>query len=203
MMTNFFHNKGSTKRFEKALNLTTQLHAEQTRKNSTVPYLAHLLSVSALVIEDGGDENEAIAALLHDAVEDQGGLSILEEIRAIFGDSVADIVLGCTDAVTKTKPAWRARKEAYLRHLETAPDTVIRVSLADKLHNARSILVDLRYGNDDIWQSFNGGKDGTLWYYHSLAEIFQVRTDSPMSHELMLTVDEIDNIAIDRSRELE
>ena len=200
MPTNFFNNERSTKRFQKALNLATHLHAKQTRKNSTVPYLAHLLSVSSLVMEDGGDENEAIAGLLHDAVEDQGGLPILEEIRAIFGENVANIVLGCTDAVSTPKPPWRARKEEYLRHLGEAPETVLRVSLADKLHNARSILADLRYGGDDIWQSFNGGKDGTLWYYHSLAEIFLVRTDSPMSHELMLTVNEIDKIVIDRWR---
>ncbi len=200
MPVKFFNNEGSTKRFEKALSLATQLHAEQTRKNSTVPYLAHLLSVTSLVMEDGGDENEAIAALLHDAVEDQGGLLILEEIRAIFGENVANIVLGCTDAVSKPKPPWRARKEEYLRHLREAPEAVLRVSLADKLHNARSILSDLRYGGDDIWQCFNGGKEGTLWYYHSLAEIFQVRSDSPMSHELMLIIDELDKIAIEKSR---
>jgi len=200
MPAKFFNNEGSTKRFEKALSLATQLHAEQTRKNSTVPYLAHLLSVTSLVMEDGGDENEAIAALLHDAVEDQGGLLILEEIRAIFGENVANIVLGCTDAVRKPKPPWRARKEEYLRHLREAPEAVLRVSLADKIHNARSILSDLRYGGDDIWQSFNGGKEGTLWYYHSLAEIFQIRSDSPMSHELMLITDELDKIAIEKSR---
>lgn len=200
MTTNFFYNEGATKRFEKALSLATYLHAEQTRKNSTIPYLAHLLSVASLVMEDGGDENEAIAALLHDTVEDQGGLIILEEIRTTFGENVANIVLGCTDAVAKPKHPWRARKEEYLQHLRGAPEDVLRVSLADKLHNARSILADLRYGSEDIWQRFNGGKEGTLWYYHSLAEIFQKRTDSPMSHELLLTINEIDKIAMDRSR---
>ena len=199
MPANYFDNGGSTKRFEKALSLATKLHAQQTRKNTTTPYLAHLLGVASLVMEDGGEEDEAIAALLHDAVEDQGGLLILEDIRSIFGENVANIVMGCTDAVSEPKPPWRARKEEYLQHLREAPEAVLRVSLADKLHNARCILSDLRYGGDDIWRRFNGGKVGTLWYYHSLAAIFKVRTDSPMSHELMLTIDEIDKIATENS----
>jgi len=199
MTANYFDNGVSTKRFEKALSFATELHAQQTRKNTTTPYLAHLLGVASLVMEDGGDEDEAIAALLHDAVEDQGGLLILEEIRVIFGENVANIVLGCTDAVSEPKPPWRARKEVYLQHLRDAPEAVFRVSLADKLHNARCILLDLRYGGVDIWRRFNGGKVGTLWYYHSLAAIFKARTDSPMSHELMLTVDEIDKIATESS----
>jgi GTP pyrophosphokinase len=199
MPANYFDHGGSTKRFEKALSFAAKLHAQQTRKNTTTPYLAHLLGVASLVMEDGGDEDEAIAALLHDAVEDQGGLLILEEIRVIFGENVANIVLGCTDAVSEPKPPWRARKEVYLQHLRDAPEAVLRVSLADKLHNARCILLDLRYGGVDIWRRFNGGKVGTLWYYHSIAAIFQALTDSPMSHELMLTVDEIDKIATESS----
>jgi (p)ppGpp synthase/HD superfamily hydrolase len=199
MPANYFDNGGSTKRFETALSLATKLHAQQTRKNTTTPYLAHLLGVASLVMEDGGDEDEAIAALLHDAVEDQGGLLILEDIRSIFGENVANIVMGCTDAVSEPKPPWRARKEEYLQDLREAPEAVLRVSLADKLHNARCILSDLRYGGDDIWRRFNGGKVGTLWYYHSLAAIFMIRTDSPMSHELMLTIDEIDKIATENS----
>ncbi len=123
-------------RFDQALNYAIQLHADQLRKGSGVPYLAHLLSVTALVLEDGGSEDEAIAALLHDAVEDQGGLATLEEIRSKFGTHVADIVAGCTDSFEDPRPPWKQRKDRYLQHLAQATPEVRRVSLADKLHNA-------------------------------------------------------------------
>src|SRR6185503_9823772 len=128
-----------SQRFESALVFAARLHGRQLRKGTCVPYVSHLLAVASLVLEDGGDEDEAIAALLHDAVEDQGGLPTLDRIRAEFGARVADIVLGCTDADSLPKPPWRERKERHLSHLRTAPDGVRRVSAADTLHNARAI----------------------------------------------------------------
>jgi (p)ppGpp synthase/HD superfamily hydrolase len=183
-----------TARFERALVYAFQLHRRQTRKGSHTPYIAHLLAVTSLVIEDGGDEDQAIAALLHDAVEDQGGLVTLERIRTKFGDRVARIVEGCTDADSLPKPPWRSRKEAYLNHLAGAPAEVRRVSLADKLHNARSILADLRQSGDSVWKRFNGGKDGTLWYYRSLVEIFRAEVDRRMVIDLGEVVDKIERL---------
>lgn len=185
-------------RFQQALVYTFQLHSCQTRKESGVPYISHLLAVTALVLEDGGNEDQAIAALLHDAVEDQGGRATLEEIRQRFGDRVAFIVDSCTDAYTIPKPPWRQRKEEYIKHLHQAPKDVRRVSLADKLHNARSILVDLRLEGDDIWSHFNGGRDGTLWYYRALVAVFQQIDDSPMVDELSRVVMEISRRSISR-----
>ena len=133
-----------TNRFEEALVYATQLHSHQTRKRTGTPYIAHLLSVTALVLEAGGEEDEAISALLHDAVEDQGGKKTLKEIQRRFGNKVAEIVLSCTDAYIFPKPPWQERKESYIAHLKEASPESKRVSLADKLHNARSILRDLR-----------------------------------------------------------
>jgi (p)ppGpp synthase/HD superfamily hydrolase len=161
-----------TIQFEDALVYATQLHAGQNRKRSFVPYISHLLAVTALVLEDGGDEDEAIAALLHDAVEDQGGLATLEEIRNRYGERVAAIVVGCTDAYSIPKPPWRERKEEYIASLRQADQAVRRVSLADKVHNARSTLRDLTREGESVWARFNGGKEGTLWYYHQLIDAF-------------------------------
>lgn len=161
-----------TVRFESALTYAFQLHVNQVRKGGQIPYLAHLLAVTALVLEDGGDEDQAIAALLHDAVEDQGGDKTLQSIKERYGERVADIVAGCTDAFRIPKPPWRQRKEAYLKHLVNAPLEVRRVSLADKLHNARSLVDDLHGEGQAVWERFNGGKEGTLWYYRNLVEIF-------------------------------
>jgi (p)ppGpp synthase/HD superfamily hydrolase len=169
-----------SERFEQAFRYAFELHRRQLRKGSRTPYLAHLMGVAALVIEDGGSEDEAIAALLHDAPEDQGGLLVLEQIRQRFGDHVAEIVDGCTDTYETPKPPWRARKQRYLEHLRRAKPEVQRVSLADKLHNARSILSDLRGSGDGLWTRFNGGKEGTLWYYRALLEVFRESGPSPM-----------------------
>jgi len=184
-----------SERFEEALRLATQLHAGQKRKESKTPYLAHLLSVTALVLEAGGDEDIAIAALLHDAVEDQGGLETLEQIRDKFGSRVADIVEACTDAYTLPKPPWRERKEAYIAHLREATPEAQLVSLADKLHNARSILRDLRQRGETTWDKFNGGKEGTLWYYRTLLEVFQESMDGALVDELERVVTEIRQLA--------
>jgi (p)ppGpp synthase/HD superfamily hydrolase len=162
-------------RFDRALVLASELHRTQTRKESGTPYIAHLLSVAALAIEHGADEDQAIAALLHDAVEDQGGLPTGERIRGLFGDRVADLVLGLTDAVVTPKPPWRERKERYLQHLAEAPADLLLISACDKLHNARSIVEDYAVVGAKLWQRFSGGRDGTIWYYQSLAAIFRAR----------------------------
>ena len=160
-----------TERFERALVYATQLHSNQIRKGSGVPYISHLLSVAALVLEDGGDEDEAIAALLHDAIEDRGGDKTRQEIQQKFGREVVSIVNGCTDAEVIPKPPWRERKQKYIERMRNASLEVRRVSMADKLHNARSILADYYRGDTDIWSRFKGGKEGTLWYFRSLIEI--------------------------------
>jgi (p)ppGpp synthase/HD superfamily hydrolase len=145
-------------RFTQALILATELHATQVRKGTTIPYISHLMGVSSLVLEHGGDEDEAISALLHDAVEDRGGAATLERIRGQFGDRVAAIVEGCTDTQQTPKPPWKERKEAYLKHLHHASTSVCLVSAADKLHNARAILTDLHTYGNALWARFSGGE---------------------------------------------
>jgi (p)ppGpp synthase/HD superfamily hydrolase len=190
-------------RFEAALVMATQLHAGQTRKgteeqkrNGTeIPYISHLLSVSSLVIEHGGTEDQAIAGLLHDAVEDQGGIKTLERIRDHFGSGVADIVDHCTDAYEEPKPEWRSRKEKYIAEIANMPLEAKLVSCADKLHNARAILSDLREVGNDLWSRFTGQKDGTLWYYRSLVDAFDQVFPSRLTDKLRRTVEEIDSLA--------
>ena len=182
-------------RFEAALVYAAQLHRRQARKGSRTPYIAHLLAVAALVLEGGGDEDQAIAALLHDAVEDQGGYETLEAIRERFGERVAGIVAGCSDAFVTPKPPWRARKEAYLAHLREAPPEVRRVSLADKLHNARCLLRDYRREGEATWARFNGKREGTLWYYRALVEAFQATGDDEQTRELARVVGTLEALA--------
>lgn len=179
-------------RFTQALVFATQLHAKQVRKGSQVPYIAHLLGVASLALEFGADEDEAIAALLHDAIEDQGGVPTREAIRQHFGDRVTAIVEGCTDADTIPKPPWKQRKQAYLEHLPRASASVRLVSACDKLHNARSILRDYREQGDALWQRFKGGKEGTLWYYRELVNIFQAIEPSPLVEEFSRVVSELE-----------
>ncbi len=148
------------------------------RKATSIPYVSHLFAVCSLVLEDDGTEDEAIASLLHDGPEDQGGEAVLDEIRARFGVEVAAIVAGLSDAMPspgEAKPPWRSRKEGYLRHLHEASPSVLRVSLADKLHNARSILVDLRADGEAVWDRFNSGRAEQAWYYGELLGIFERR----------------------------
>jgi (p)ppGpp synthase/HD superfamily hydrolase len=179
------------KRFQEALVYASRLHAGQTRKGTQIPYISHLLAVAAIVLEEGGDEDQAIAALLHDAVEDQGGRETLYAIRSRFGEKVADLVDKLTDAYEIPKPPWRERKERYLNHLITAPPEVLRISLADKLHNARSTLADLRRDGPATWERFRGGKDGSLWYYQSLVEFFEEGAPGSLTWELARVVEEI------------
>ena len=184
-----------TKRFQEALVYAAQLHAGQTRKGSDTPYIAHLLSTSSLVLEAGGDEDQAIAALLHDAVEDQGGKKTLQQIRTHFGDHIADIVDSCSDAYSIPKPPWRERKEAYLAHLPDASAPARLVSLADKVHNARSILRDLQQDGELVWEKFKGGRAGTLWYYQKLLSTFTETNRGFLVDELQRVVSEINQLA--------
>ncbi len=159
-------------RFEKALLLANKLHRTQTRKGGDIPYVSHLLGVCSIVLENGGSEDEAIAALLHDAVEDQGGAKTRKLIQKQFGETVTAIVDGCSDTDVTPKPPWRERKETYLAHVVTAPLSVCLVSAADKLHNVRTLITDFQQVGNHIWERFKGGKDGTMWYYRALVEAY-------------------------------
>jgi GTP pyrophosphokinase len=181
-------------RFTRALDLAFELHRGQTRKGSAVPYFGHLLGVTSIVIESGGSEDEAIAALLHDAVEDQGGYATLERIRAEFGQQVATIVEELSDSFGDPKPPWRERKQGYLEHLEDASQASLLVSLADKLHNMRTILVDYREVGEQLWSRFNAGRDEVLWYYRSLAAAFARLRAGALATELGAAVAELERL---------
>jgi (p)ppGpp synthase/HD superfamily hydrolase len=180
-----------TQRFESALIYATRLHANQTRKVGGTPYIAHLLSVAALVLEAGGSEDEAIAALLHDSIEDQGGKTIREQILQDFGATVVEIIDGCTEWDTPPKPPWLERKNRYLEKLRYASPSVRLVSIADKLHNARSLLADWQRFGDAIWSEFNGGKEKTLWFYQSLVRVYKETGSNVMIAELEGVVDKL------------
>jgi len=182
-------------RFNEAFLYAADKHANQTRKKTDVPYISHLMSVAALVLEAGGDENQAIAALLHDVVEDCGGYPVLDEIRQKFGDGVANIVAGLTDAYTTPKPPWKARKLDYLELLRKSSDDVRLVSAADKLHNVRTILADYRKEGDSVWERFSGRRDGTLWYYRAVLEVLQEGKPNCLVDELHRVVTELETLA--------
>lgn len=175
-------------RFLEAVDLTVRLHSTQVRKGTRLPYLSHLLGVCGLVLGAGGGEDQAIAALLHDAVEDQGGLPTLERIRASFGDAVAQIVSDCSDSEQVPKPPWRARKQAYLDHLHDASSAALMVVAADKLDNLRAILRDYRQLGDSLWARFDPAAD-QVWYYGSVLEILEARYPGPLTAELRSTFD--------------
>jgi (p)ppGpp synthase/HD superfamily hydrolase len=182
-------------RFEEAFRFAAERHATQTRKKTDVPYISHLMSVAALVLEAGGDEDQTIAALLHDVVEDCGGEPVLEEVRQHFGDRVAKIVAGCTDAYTIPKPAWKQRKLDYLEVLRRADDDVRLVSAADKLHNVRTILADYRTEGDAVWERFSGRRDGTLWYYRAVLDVLTGGNPNRLVGELQRVVTELETLA--------
>jgi (p)ppGpp synthase/HD superfamily hydrolase len=183
-------------RFREALVYAAELHEKQVRKGSDTPYVAHLLSVASLALEHGANEDEAIAALLHDAIEDQGGDPTRQEIRRRFGDAVTAIVDGCTDAEVIPKPPWRARKETYIAHIAEGSSPSVRlVSSADKLHNARSILADYRTLGEKLWSRFSGGREGTLWYYRALCDAYRAAGGTPLLEELERTVAELERLA--------
>jgi len=182
-------------RFLRAFLFAAEKHSGQTRKASTIPYIAHLIGVASLVLEAGGDEDLAIAALLHDVVEDCGGAPMLKEVRRRFGSRVAKVVDGCTDADTYPKPPWRERKQKYIRHLKAADADTQLVSAADKLNNVRSILSDYRTIGESVWSRFNGGREGTLWYYRTLRDVFLRRKRNRITRDLELAVNELDSLA--------
>ncbi|BBZ45883.1 HD domain-containing protein [Mycobacterium parmense] len=182
-----------TPRFADALGYAAAKHARQTRKGSEVPYVGHLLSVAGLVIDDGGTEEQAIAALLHDAAEDQGGQETLAEIRQKFGNGVASIVAECSDTFESPKPSWRERKERYIAHLRAASDDAVLISLADKLDNARAILRDYRAEGNRLWQRFSVQDPRLhLWYYRSLLDVLHRRSGSWMVGELRRVLDALE-----------
>jgi (p)ppGpp synthase/HD superfamily hydrolase len=185
-----------TGQFSKALVHAELKHHNQVRKGGDIPYVGHLLTVAGLVINDGGSEAQAIAALLHDAVEDQGGPATLEEIRANFGDEVARIVDECSDTDEEPKPPWLERKQAYINHLGAVGEDTLLVSVADKLDNARSMLRDYHEHGPALWQRFNRkNPDDHLWYYGGLLDAYRARgLNSWMVDELARVVDDLRNL---------
>jgi (p)ppGpp synthase/HD superfamily hydrolase len=188
-----------TWRFDAALQFASGLHHDQPRKGVPIPYIAHLMSVCALVLEAGGDEDQAISALLHDAVEDQGGKATLDTIRHLFGKRVADAVESCSDS-TATDPTkklpWRERKEMYLTHLQGAKEDAVLIAAADKLHNARAILSDYRELGEQLWLRFNAPKNEQLWYYCALVETLrQTVAPTVLVGELEKIVKELTELA--------
>ena len=188
-----------TDRFTEALVYCAQIHRTQTRKGKPTPYVAHLLSAAALVLEDGGDEDEAIAALLHDSLEDQPDKTSREDIGQRFGDRVLSLVAACSDTPPDykggPKPPWRQRKEAYLLHVRSGASGALRVSLADKVHNTRELLADYRREGDDMWSRFNAGKADQLWYLRSLVVAFrQGGAQGPLLDELDRLVSELERL---------
>jgi (p)ppGpp synthase/HD superfamily hydrolase len=189
-----------TPEFERALVFAADRHAAQPRKGTNIPYVSHLMAVASLVLEHGGTEDEAIAALLHDVVEDQD--VTLEEIRREFGPEVAKIVKQCTDAQEKPKPDWELRKKAYIAGIPEKTPEALRVSLADKVHNARSILADLRQHGDHIWSRFSRGREDQLWYYGELVEKFRQHAGDglrPLVNELDRVVGEMSSQVLERA----
>jgi (p)ppGpp synthase/HD superfamily hydrolase len=183
----------NTERVVGAFQYAAELHADQARKGTSIPYISHLMAVAGTVMEHDGDEDQVIAALLHDAIEDhpRNGQT-REEIRERFGHRVLDMVEDCTDADTDPKPPWRERKERYLAHLPAASPEAKLISLADKVHNARAILNDFLQIGDEIWKRFKPSKDGTLWYYRSLADTFTREHPGPLAQELERVVSELE-----------
>jgi (p)ppGpp synthase/HD superfamily hydrolase len=182
-------------KFLRSFQFAAKMHAGQARKASRIPYIAHLIGVASLVLEAGGDEDLAIAALLHDVVEDCGGAPMLARIRKQFGARVAKVVAGCTDADTYPKPPWRERKNNYLSHLKNADSDTRLVSAADKLNNVRSILSDYRQIGEFVWERFNGGREGTLWYYRALLDEFLRDPPNRITLDLDLAVRELELLA--------
>lgn len=189
-----------TARFSEALAYTRMIHRDQIRKDTGgVPYLAHLMSTAALALEDGGGEDDAIAALLHDALEDQADRTSEQEIAELFGRHVADIVVECSDREPGEGLSWRERKERYLESIEHKSACALRVSNADKLHNARSIVRDLYQHGPAVWDRFNQAQDAQLWYYTSLAAAFFEHNSGPLPKAFVRTVQEM--VTMSGSRE--
>jgi len=175
-----------------ALTYATRIHGGQLRKKTRIPYIAHIIGVAAIAMEYGANETEAIAALLHDAVEDCGGAKRLRDIERKFGKKVAQIVDGCTDTDRTPKPPWLERKKAYVAHVRHAPMPTKLVSASDKLHNIRAILMDYRKEGESLWSRFNAGKHGALWYYRALVNAFTGKRIEPLVQELNRTLTQLE-----------
>ncbi len=186
-------------RLQRAFRYAAEKHAGQTRKQTAVPYLSHLMAVASLVLEAGGDEDLAIAALLHDVVEDCGGMPRLREIRKRFGPRVARVVEGCTDSFGEPKAEWIERKKDYLREVMHADAETRLVSACDKLHNVRTILADYRQDGEAIWARFTGKKGGTLWYYRALSDEYQRRDPNRITRELEIAVAQLEMAVAEKS----
>jgi GTP pyrophosphokinase len=184
-----------TSRFDEAFRYAHEVHGEHVRKGNQTPYLGHLMGVSSIVLDDGGSEDEAIAALLHDAAEDHGGRTRLEDIRARFGDAVAKIVEDCTDSWDTPKRPWVERKREYVKHAHTLAGSSLRVSAADKVHNAYAILRDLRNTGERVWERFNANADDVVAYYQSLVRAYREAGGGRL-------VDELDRIVRAIEREM-
>lgn len=185
-------------RFEAALVYAAQIHGGQTRKGTTIPYVSHLLGVASLVIEDGGNEDEAIGALLHDAAEDQGGQPRIDDVAFRFGPTVAAIVDGMSDTLVTPKPPWIERKRAYLARLEVESPSVLRVSVADKLHNARRIVRDVEFLGPSVWDRFDASPREIAWYYRACLETIERRCASSLVGELATAVARLEALVADR-----
>ncbi len=186
-------------RFDEALAYAHEAHRKQLRKGTQIPYIAHLMAVAGLVLENGGDEDTAIAALLHDVIEDGGGDAARQEILRRFGQRVVEIVNECTDAEVIPKPPWRERKEKYLAHLRHASPPARLVSAADKVHNARAILADYRVVGEALWARFNASREETLWYYRELVAAFKEGGTTPLIEELERVVNELTRLVKERN----
>lgn len=183
-------------RFAEALAMANELHGDQVRKGTKVPYVSHLLIVAGTVLQNGGDEDEAIAALLHDTVEDCGGKPVMEKIRRRFGDKIADLVDGCTETDIRPKPPWRERKERYIENIKSANPSVRLISCADKLHNASSILLDYRRVGEKVWDRFNVGKSDSLWFYTSMVDALRAAGENrPILNDLEIAVKNLKDLA--------
>ena len=182
-------------RLDRAFAYAHEVHGDQTRKGTNAPYLAHLMGVSSIVIDDSGTEDEAIGGLLHDAAEDHGGRKRLEDIRMRFGDAVARIVEDCTDSWDTPKPPWAERKRAYVSHARRLPASSLRVSAADKVHNSYAILRDLRNVGEKVWERFNAPADDVVAYYEGLVRAFREAGGGRL-------VDELDRIVRGIRREM-
>lgn len=178
--------------FNDAFLFASRLHDGQMRKGSSVPYLSHLMAVSALVMENGGTQDQAIAALLHDTVEDQGGEETLSEIRERFGDDVASIVEECSESLDIKDHPWRERKEWFLNRIVQMSERGLLVCVADKFHNVQGLINDHRNQGDQMWSSFNAGKTEQLWYYRSVAALLCERTENTLATTLSEKVDELE-----------
>lgn len=181
-------------RFTLAFLFAYAKHRAQARKGSRIPYITHLMGVASLVLEAGGDEDLAVAALLHDVVEDCGGRPMLKQVRRLFGKRVAEIVDGCTDAYTTPKPPWRKRKESYIRRLKKEDAGTRLVSAADKLNNIRSILSDYREIGEAVWSRFHGGREGTIWYYRTLRDEFLRKDKNRITVDFDLAVNDLESL---------